>query len=235
MIFLTGDWHGAMVDPWRFSEENFPRGKSLTRNDFVIVLGDFNVPLDPYENGAVLDDLERKPWTTLFIDGNHEWYPYFRDLPTESFYGGKVQRYPDHLHVIHLMRGEVYKLCGATLFCMGGAASVVDRKAREEEGTWFADELPSAEEYENAHKNLDAHDWSVDFVLTHTCATRLLPEAIGYDHGPQHVQTDELTDFLDDLEDKLTYSHWYFGHFHDNRELLDRKHTLLFDRIVRIV
>lgn len=223
-----------MVDPWRFSEENFPVGTSLTREDYVIFLGDFNVPLDPYENGAVLDDLERKPWTTLFIDGNHEWYPYFRGLPAESFFGGRAQRYPNHPHVIHLMRGEVFELCGATLFCMGGAASVVDREVREKEGTWFADELPSPEEYENARRNLDAHGWSVDYVLTHTCATRFLPEAVGRRRAQRNIETDALTDFLDELEDRLSYRRWYFGHFHDNRDLPGGKHTILFDRIDRI-
>jgi hypothetical protein len=44
-----------------------------------------------------LDDLERKPLTTPFIDGNHEWHPCFMALPAEDFYAGIVQRHPDHL------------------------------------------------------------------------------------------------------------------------------------------
>ena len=37
-IFLTGDTHGRFE---RFSAEAFPLGKELTKNDYIIILGDW--------------------------------------------------------------------------------------------------------------------------------------------------------------------------------------------------
>ncbi len=40
MIYVTGDIHG---DVSRFSKKKFPEQKGLTKEDIVIVLGDFGV------------------------------------------------------------------------------------------------------------------------------------------------------------------------------------------------
>ena len=56
-VFLTGDIHGLIDDPDRFEVWNFPEGENLTRNDYVIVLGDFGMPFDMMES----DDDLRKP------------------------------------------------------------------------------------------------------------------------------------------------------------------------------
>ena len=37
-IYITGDTHG---DFRRFSADNFPEGKTLTKKDYVIICGDF--------------------------------------------------------------------------------------------------------------------------------------------------------------------------------------------------
>jgi hypothetical protein len=40
MIFITGDTHGS-IDIDKLNSKNFPSGKFLTKNDYVIILGDF--------------------------------------------------------------------------------------------------------------------------------------------------------------------------------------------------
>ncbi|MBM6867099.1 hypothetical protein [Collinsella tanakaei] len=70
-----------------------------------------------------LDWLGDRPWTTLFVDGNHECFPHLAELPVSDRWGGRVQVYPDHPSIIHLMRGEIYDIDGARIFAMGGAAS----------------------------------------------------------------------------------------------------------------
>lgn len=40
MIFITGDTHGG-IDIKKLSSRNFPKGKKLTKNDFLIITGDF--------------------------------------------------------------------------------------------------------------------------------------------------------------------------------------------------
>lgn len=44
---------------------------------------------------------------------------------------------------------------------------------------------------------------------------------------------DILTNYFEELEDKLEFRHWFFGHYHDNMEL-DERHTLLYERIVQL-
>ena len=68
--WVTGDIHG---DPRRFSVDSFPEQKEMTRDDFVIILGDFGlVWSNSKEEKYWLDWLNDKPFTTLFVDGNHE-------------------------------------------------------------------------------------------------------------------------------------------------------------------
>ena len=42
---------------------------------------------------------------------------------------------------------------------------------------------------------------------------------------------DRLTDFLDELEDALEYRHWYYGHYHVDRDT-DARHTALYNEVV---
>lgn len=75
MIFVTGDTHG---DFYRFSLEEFPEQKEMTRDDTMIICGDFggvwcgderdNEELDNEE----LDKLAQLPFTIVFVSGNHE-------------------------------------------------------------------------------------------------------------------------------------------------------------------
>lgn len=232
-IYLTGDTHGMIDDPERFEVWNWPEGAELTRDDFLVVLGDFGMPFDLLESDVDLRALNAKPWTTLFIDGNHEYFPYLDNLDEEEWHGGMVHRYPRHRNIIHLMRGEVYELDGHTFFCMGGAQSV-DKDFQQANGTWFPEELPDSYEYRNALRNLERHGWKVDFVLSHTCANRMLEAAIGSWGLPGvSIITDELTDFFDELEDRLGFEHWFFGHFHNDSQL-DGRHSVLYQSIVDV-
>ena len=121
MIYFTGDTHG---DFRRFNTEFFPEGKNCTKDDFVIILGDFGGVWKPEEDGSErywLDWLEKKPWTTLFIDGNHENHARLGAMPVEEWCGGKVHKVRPS--VIHLMRGQVFQIGGYSMFSFGGASS----------------------------------------------------------------------------------------------------------------
>ena len=50
--------------------------------------------------------LSEKPWTTLFVDGNHENFDRLKNYPITEEWGGKVQKIYDKVY--HLMRGEIY-------------------------------------------------------------------------------------------------------------------------------
>ena len=118
-LYITGDTHG---DFSRFRPESFYEQERLTKEDVILVAGDFGgVWYGDSRDDAGLNFLDSRPFTTAFVSGNHENYDALARYPMELWHGGKVQ--PIRPHVLHLMRGQVFELAGRTFFTMGGAAS----------------------------------------------------------------------------------------------------------------
>lgn len=113
---------------------------------------------------------------------------------------------------------------------MGGATSV-DREYRVPYSSWWPQELPDERDFDTARTKLDEVGWKVDCVITHTCSTRMLSPTLYPDPGWERPDVDRLTGFLDELEDRLDYKRWYYGHFHRDGNP-DERHTVLYDRIV---
>ena len=105
MIYITGDTHS---DFSRFTEEKFPIQSEMTKDDYIIICGDFGGVWTFEEESSkekeALDWLNNKNFTTLFVDGNHENYTRLYNYPIEEWKGGKVHKIRDS--VLHLMRGE---------------------------------------------------------------------------------------------------------------------------------
>ena len=166
MIYVTGDTHGDL-DLYKLNSKFFKEGKKLTKNDYVIVCGDFvccwdNGNFDDY----IQDWYNAKPWTTLFVDGNHENHDLLDTYPVTEWNGGKVHMISNS--IIHLMRGQVFTIEGQKFFTFGGAQSH-DMWCRKEGRDWWAREMPSDEEYEEGFRNLKKVNYEVDYVITH-CA-----------------------------------------------------------------
>ncbi len=88
-IFITGDTHGDFT---RFKKDIFYEQAELTKEDCVIITGDFGGIWDGSANERYwLDWLEKKPFTTLFVSGNHENYDLLAEYPVEEWCGGQVQ------------------------------------------------------------------------------------------------------------------------------------------------
>ena len=118
-VYVTGDTHGDWMG--RLNSNAFPEGLELTKDDYVLVLGDFGIWDNSNREKYNLDWLEKKPWTTLFVEGNHENYDILDSLPVSEWHGGKVHFIRPS--VIHLMRGQVFSIEGKTFFSFGGASS----------------------------------------------------------------------------------------------------------------
>lgn len=119
MIYITGDTHGDWMS--RLNTNSFPEQKEMTKDDYVIILGDFGLWNDSSQENYNLNWLEDKPFTTLFIDGNHENYDILDSLPVEKWNNGDVSFIRPS--VIHLKRGQVFTLEGNNFFTFGGASS----------------------------------------------------------------------------------------------------------------
>ena len=246
-IIVTGDIHGNPFQ--RLNLENFPEGKTFTKEDYVIILGDFGLVWDDSAmEHSCLNWLENKPWTTLFIDGNHENYDLLNKFPIEEWGGGRVQKIRSS--VIHLLRGEVYDIGGYKFLAMGGARSHDIQDGILEVGdprikiwkkddfklfrinhiSWWEEEIPNEEERKNALKNLAENDYKVDYILTHEAPSS---DVVLMDHLLYHP--DEYSKWLEmEIRQKVKYKKWFFGHYHLNLDV-NEKETCLFERRIRIV
>ena len=122
MIYITGDCHSDFT---RFSMDNFPIQTEMTKDDYVIICGDFG-GVWTFENESEqekygLDWLNKKNFTTLFVDGNHENFTRLYNYPEKKWHGGKVHKIRDS--VLHLMRGEIFEIDNKKIFAFGGASS----------------------------------------------------------------------------------------------------------------
>lgn len=240
-VFVTGDTHGSS-DILKLTGKYWPEGRTLARDDLLVICGDFGLVWSdpPSEDAAFwLAWLNARPWTTLFLDGNHENHDLLDSFEVDEWCGGKVHVVPGCAHVRHLMRGQVYRISGhGTWFVMGGARSQ-DREWRVEGRTWWAREMPSEDEYDEATQNLEACNWAPDFVFTHDCATSRLALAMPwYLAHPAYVPpADALTDYLQFVDERLSKERlvaWYCGHYHQDCELGDEIHHLLYQQVVEL-
>lgn len=225
MIYITGDVHGP-IDIHKFSKSNFIEGTYLTKNDYIIVCGDFGLIWDNNKEELYWRKwLEHKPWITLFIDGNHENFDLLDSFKLRKWHGGLVRPISDS--VIYLIRGQIYSIEGRTFFTMGGASSH-DKWARKEGKSWWPRELPSVDECYSALDKLKSYNNKVDYIITHCASKRVQNEIDPY------FENDSLTNFFDTcIENDIIFKHWYFGHYHIDR-IIDDKHTALYDNIIKI-
>ena len=224
-IFITGDTHGDY--DWRkLKTRRFPVQEDLTKEDYLIITGDFGgVFGGDRTDDFILKCYTKRNFTTLFVDGNHENHDLLDSYPVEEWNGGKVHRITPS--VIHLMRGQVYEIDGRTFFTMGGAESS-DKQYRTEGHSWWSRELPSDEEYEEAVKNLTRYDYNVDHIITHCGPEEYLSAA----DPIFERRSNKLTAFLSTIAQTAQYKSWYFGHYHDDKDY-GRLH-LLYNSIVEL-
>ena len=247
-VWITGDTHG---DFKRLTAEAFPQQNGMGREDYVLICGDFGgVWNGEPQDSAVLDALEAKPFTTLFICGNHENYDELLTYPVTEWHGGQVHRIREH--VLHLMRGQIFEIDGHTFFTMGGARSVdiwdglldpeepdfekkywelQQRNAffRVKHLNWWEQELPAAEEIAEARRNLKFVDSRVDFMITH-CA----PDSIQSIITGGYARSDVLTRFLEELKDTVDFRYWFFGHYH-REAVVQKRFILLYERVLPLL
>ena len=236
MIYLTGDTHcGADMDKLDTIR--------LTSSDKLIIAGDFGLPFLPsditeYEASNGEDGeysnwikyLREKPYTVLFIDGNHDNHDWWSEQEVSEMFGGKVQVHPHAPNVIHLMRGEVYTIEDRKIFTFGGAAST-DRGWRIEGVSWWSKEEASDDEIENALENLARHDNKVDLIVTHTLPKSIIAQIPMFSRKLSPCRT---ADFLDEVLRRVNYKKWYCGHFHTDMDIPEQRVKVLYNDVVGI-
>ena len=254
-VWITGDIHG---DPMRFHEDSFYEQRDMTYKDktknFVIICGDAALlwyfrGINQAEEDA-LDWLDGLPFTVLFVDGNHENFNRLNELPVSNWHGGRVHKLRDS--VIHLMRGEIFDIANHSFFTFGGASShdvqdgILDMNAdiekikewskskdkffRIKNVNWWKEELPNENEMKNGLVNLEKVDWKVDYIITHTPSTEMMPS---FEYH-MYYDIDILMNYLEEIRRKVNYKYWFCGHMHTNLNITD-KDICLYEQIIKII
>lgn len=205
MIYITGDTHG-FIERFR---NNALGDAEWTKDDYLIVCGDFSFIYNNDETEKLeLDELEKKPYTILFVDGNHENFTVLNSLPVENWHGGKIHRI--RKNIIHLMRCQIFEIEGKRFLTIGGAYSI-DRSLRKKNVSYWDEELLSDSEYEEAVE-LIKQKREFDYVITHTAPSAVI-KAMGYYVDAHDMRT---TSLFDTISQNCNFIHWYFGHFHED-------------------
>lgn len=242
MLYFCGDTH-FNIDISKLNMKSFPEQKHLTKNDYVIVCGDFGLLFDHKESGLTVpsnpkdtcwskEELYWYNWynernfTTLWVDGNHESFSRLETYPITEWNGGKVQKISDS--IIHLMRGQVYTIDGVTLFTMGGAASV-DRGPQigrpEDEGKiWWPQEDITDADMREANYNLSQVGNKVDIIVTHDVPMDVRMQ-MGYYSNDLNAQKLQL------IKDTVDYKAWFAGHWHRYSQY--GKIQILYNQVVK--
>lgn len=257
MIYLTGDTHRNFL---RFNTSTFPDQKQMTKDDFIIVCGDFGGVWDlqsTAEERYWLDWLAKKPFSLLFVDGNHENFGRLNSDEFEAvdFGGSKAQRIREGIY--RLLRGHVYSIQGKRFFTFGGASShdiedgVLDpssfdtidafkaeerrwnklnRRFRVKGVSWWPEELPNESEMQTGLSALESVDYKVDYVITHC-----LPHDVASVLSGCMFYPDALTMYFNNLVHRgLSFDRWYCGHYHTNHIIMGKYHVL-YERIERLL
>ena len=103
----------------------------------------------------------------------------------------------------------------------------MDKDFRQENGTWWKAEQPTEEEIAYAAHNLEKHQYTVDYIITHQPSMN----DMGMVTGRRKVS--RLSAFFETLSQNVRYQKWYFGSLHQDKVL--RHSQCLFTEVEKII
>ena len=188
----------------------------VPQNDVVILLGDVGANYYGGKRDQRLKEIfaELAP-TFLCIHGNHEERPYMIDGYEEKLWNeGIVYWEEEYPNILFAKDGEIYDFDGKKCIAIGGAYSIDKYYRLMHFAPWFETEQPSEEIKAYVESQLEKVNWTVDVVFTHTVPKQYEPTWAfipGYDQSRVDKSTEE---WLDTIEQNLSYERWYAGHYH---------------------
>ena len=227
-IHVIGDIHGGWQPVHNFVQRAsyLFRQKDGGDENILICLGDFG---GNYFGNHLDDEFKKKlsnyPLTYFVIRGNHEErasncatkHP--EDWTGEEFFGGKVlveKAFPQIKYAMDYP--SLYNIEGHKTLVIPGAYSV-DKMYRLINGySWFPQEQLSDEEMNYGLALLNCHDWQMDIVLSHTCPICFEPTDLFLSSIDQSSVDKTMERYLGQIEYKLDYKLWMWGHYHAFRD-----------------
>lgn len=222
-IFVCGDTHHEN-DIAKLQPQNFTIQKDLTKEDVLIVAGDWGgIWYYDSRNDDLLKWWESRNFATLVIDGNHENHNAIKELEIVERFGGKVRKVSESVFIAE--RGEIYTINGKKILTLGGADSI-DKHLRIKDFDWWEQESITQKDFNNALDNLERYNYDVDYFITHTGGSEVV-RFLGFNAFP----SDKYIDFiLNSLPPKTRH---YCGHYHVDM-IVNLRSKILYDSIIEL-
>lgn len=233
MLYVTGDTHGENVE--RFSFKRVPGLRDLTADDIIVVCGDTALMWPDHEKETVytLKQLEDKPFSIVFVLGNHDNYDWAETLPRVDVLGGTMRQIVvddiayENRYIVDSW--TVADLSGYhCLLCAHAKSHDIQHLYREDDYEGIAMARKRGEWFRVAHKTwwpqeeLDAeaiepfiqeHEGEhFDAILTHDCPGMFCRMA-GPDDG-MRLKPSPQEEYFDSWRSRLDYDVWVHGHMH---------------------
>ncbi len=219
MVYITGDLHGDLK---RFDNSKL---KKLKKNDTLIVCGDFGFIWNgSKKEQKLLKKLGNKKYNILFVEGCHENYNLLYNYPEVDYMQGKARHISGNLY--QLIRGNIFIIENQSYFVFGGGQSL-DIDYRKENNTFWKQELPTKEEMNFAINNLEKHNNTVDYIITHEPPITLNKYL---DVSTDIFDTNHLNKKFASISEYVNFEKWFFGKCHLDK-IISKKYIALFNKI----
>jgi len=228
-ILFSGDFHaGAIHELDLINREILIKKYGRERYNGIkyhIILGDggFMWPHNKERDVRNYEILAERQFPILCVIGNHEPIYGIKNIPeTDIGIGETVYQINDKPFTAYLKRGKVYTIDGIKFLVLGGALSI-DKCNRVPNKTWWELEYWTEQEKQDVFKLLETEN-VFDCVISHT--------------GPHHINkklcgdnlwelseklSDEVAFLNDEIHDRIQFSEWWCGHFHEDEYFFDNK------------
>jgi len=222
-IYVLGDLHGGADGSMKYlNSRNWKEQKELTKDDTLILLGDFGFFWYPEEHKGYKEDKYYLEWfasrnyTLLVVPGNHENWDIIESLPIIDKWGGKVRVKETSEGLVYIaMIGEVYTIDNKKILTVPGATSS-DKEGRVHGQSWWKQEVPNYQQFNYAIDNISKYDY-IDIILSHTMPSSMIEYFIHCTPQTEIRFKCQVAEFLNILWNEVDFDEWYCGHFHMNQ------------------
>ena len=230
-IYVMGDIHGMATS---FHSRISRYINNPQPNDIIIICGDVGLEYGNYISTALKEEMHNFPGTIYIMRGNHDTR-YWRDH-TNWIQENNLLYQKEYDNIKYIKdEGGLYNIAGNNILFIPGAYSI-DKEHRLDYGLPYEWEEQLTWTEQNNIIDI-CNNNNIDYVISHTCPLRLQKyfKDLFLSFINQSTVDNLMERFLDEIDSLLknNFQHWYFGHYHDDKDL-EQKYTMLYKKIVKL-
>lgn len=248
-VYICGDLHGSVIDV----NQAIAQIESPSVDDIIIVCGDAGLEYGGPVMGSCKKAMKKFPGTWIIMRGNHDnryWKNHTHwikngicQCPKDGWEINEQdylvqKKFPNIWYVQD--EGGIYNIDGNNFLFIPGAYSVDKHHRLQNYLPYEPNEQLTYQEITHLMDDVQEFKLSghnIDYVISHTAPMKLEPHFrdLFLSFIPQHEVDKSMEKALDQFADMVepTMKAWYFGHFHDDRDIL-KKYHMLFNVVCQI-